>query len=178
MRFGAKAPGLEATACASLAGCGRSPPLLEALLGNGRQSRPARGARRRAPYARAREASRQERRHPGIRVAPPKRTHRRATLPQSPPCSTIAEAGLNFRVRDGIGCGPRSRDGGKTETNRIRPVCVRSLAKRSPGLSRAGHAQRKTTVEVKPHDRLVPVSSPHSCASTPGLSPSWSRRGL
>ena len=32
------------------------------------------------------------------------------------PCSTIAEAGLNFRVRDGIGCGPRSMDGGKKRT--------------------------------------------------------------
>ncbi len=29
-------------------------------------------------------------------------------------CSTIAEAGLNFRVRNGNGCGPRSIDGGKT----------------------------------------------------------------
>ncbi len=29
-------------------------------------------------------------------------------------CSTIAEAGLNFRVRNGNGCGPRSMDGGKT----------------------------------------------------------------
>ena len=28
--------------------------------------------------------------------------------------STIAEAGLNFRVRNGNGCGPRSMDGGKT----------------------------------------------------------------
>jgi hypothetical protein len=30
------------------------------------------------------------------------------------PGSTIAEAGLNFRVRNGNGCGPCSMDGGKT----------------------------------------------------------------
>ena len=31
---------------------------------------------------------------------------RRPTLPQGGPCSTIGAARLNFRVRDGIGCGP------------------------------------------------------------------------
>jgi len=38
-----------------------------------------------------------------------------------PPCysptkeirSTIADVGLNFRVRNGNGCGPHSKDGGK-----------------------------------------------------------------
>jgi len=31
---------------------------------------------------------------------------------------------------------------------------------------------------VKPHDLLVPVSSADCSASTPGLSTSWSTRGL
>src|SRR5690606_30535702 len=32
-------------------------------------------------------------------------TRQRPTLPQSSPCSTIGSDELNFRVRDGIGCG-------------------------------------------------------------------------
>ena len=42
------------------------------------------------------------------------RSHSRATLPPRMPGSTIAEAGLNFRVRNGNGCGPRSLESGKT----------------------------------------------------------------
>ena len=34
----------------------------------------------------------------------------RPTLPHSFPCSTIGDLGLNFRVRDGIGCFPYSID--------------------------------------------------------------------
>ena len=37
-------------------------------------------------------------------------SRRRPTLPQSFPCSTIGPGGLNFRVRDGIGCGPSGID--------------------------------------------------------------------
>ncbi len=40
-------------------------------------------------------------------------SRRRPTLPQSPPCSTIGPGGLNFRVRDGIGCGPSGKTAGK-----------------------------------------------------------------
>jgi hypothetical protein len=36
--------------------------------------------------------------------------------------STIAEAGLNFRVRNGNGCDPRSMDGGKTVASTSVPV--------------------------------------------------------
>ena len=32
-------------------------------------------------------------------------TRQRSTLPHSPPCSTIDAKALNFRVRDGYGCG-------------------------------------------------------------------------
>ena len=34
-----------------------------------------------------------------------KKSRRRSTLPHSHPCSTIDAKELNFRVRDGIGCG-------------------------------------------------------------------------
>ena len=56
-----------------------------------------------------------------------------------PPCysptkeirSTIADVGLNFRVRNGNGCGPHSKGGGKTftfsinwsKTNRQKGLC-------------------------------------------------------
>src|SRR5205823_5476090 len=39
-------------------------------------------------------------------------SRRRPTLPQSFPCSTIGPGGLNFRVRDGIGCGPPGKTAG------------------------------------------------------------------
>jgi hypothetical protein len=35
-----------------------------------------------------------------------KKTRQRPTLPHSCPCSTIGTSGLNFRVRNGNGCGP------------------------------------------------------------------------
>ncbi len=143
---------------------------------------------------RSRSCARKTKREPrrtGIPRGSSERTHRRATLPQGRPCSTIAEAGLNFRVRNGIGCGPRSMDGGKTfvpdrsGSMNARVFAGKALARRAPN-SRpsptpgafAAPGWRKNTVEVKPHDRLVPVSSTHCCASTPGLSTSWSRRGL
>ena len=37
---------------------------------------------------------------------------------------------------------------------------------------------RRQSYRVKPHEQLVPVSSTHYCASTPGLSTSWSRTTL
>ena len=43
----------------------------------------------------------------------PKKTRQRPTLPQSRPCSTIGPGGLNFRVRDGNGCGPSGIAAGK-----------------------------------------------------------------
>ena len=39
-------------------------------------------------------------------TGPSKRSWRRPTLPQPLDCSTIGAAGLNFRVRNGNGCGP------------------------------------------------------------------------
>ena len=40
-------------------------------------------------------------------------SRRRPTLPQSRPCSTIGAGGLNFRVRNGNGCGPSAAATGK-----------------------------------------------------------------
>ena len=39
------------------------------------------------------------------RRAKTKKSRQRSTLPHSHPCSTIDAKELNFRVRDGIGCG-------------------------------------------------------------------------
>jgi hypothetical protein len=41
-----------------------------------------------------------------VRIRAFKSSRRRPTLPQGFPCSTIGPGGLNFRVRDGIGCDP------------------------------------------------------------------------
>ena len=42
---------------------------------------------------------------PFVRTILSKKSRRRSTLPHSHPCSTIDAKELNFRVRDGIGCG-------------------------------------------------------------------------
>ena len=47
-----------------------------------------------------------------IGSAPPRRVPPSSYSPTGKPGSTIAEAGLNFRVRNGNGCGPCSMDGG------------------------------------------------------------------
>ena len=44
-------------------------------------------------------------------------SRQRPTLPQSHPCSTIGAGGLNFRVRNGNGCGPSARVTGKLDLN-------------------------------------------------------------
>ena len=43
---------------------------------------------------------------------PDKKLRQRPTLPHGLPCSTIGPGGLNFRVRDGIGCGPSGNAAG------------------------------------------------------------------
>ena len=85
---------------------------------------------------------------------------RRPTLPHSFPCSTIGAKGLNFRVRDGFGCLPFAI---ATEKNRDTNSLKRST---------------QFKFVAKPHGLLVPVSSTHYCAYTPGLSTSSSPRGL
>jgi hypothetical protein len=91
--------------------------------------------------------------------------------PTGKPGSTIAEAGLNFRVRNGNGCGPCSMNGGKNPAQPIAPLRIGS----STAEYRSGSAIDAPCASVrvvKPHGRLVPVSSTHCCASTSGLSTS------
>ncbi len=96
------------------------------------------------------------------------RSRRRPTLPHSCPCSTIGPEGLNFRVRDGNGCGPL---GIATEKSVVRTGLNQPLR----SISRQLHSFRFVVVDfivrgvglpppvnqffmVKPHGRLVPVS--------------------
>ena len=50
-----------------------------------------------------------------------KKIWRRPTLPHSLPCSTVGPGGLNFRVRDGIGCGPSGNAAGNFKTRYFEP---------------------------------------------------------
>ena len=122
-------------------------------------------------------------------IATPARLRGPASLREVPPSSysptrkpgsTIADAGLNFRVRNGNGCGPRSMDGGimREGSNRshqpnsfLGPTeqCIERELAPPP------HERRKV---AKPHGRLVPVSSTRCRASTSGLSTSSSRTAL
>ena len=100
--------------------------------------------------------------------------------PTRKPCSTIAEVGLNFRVRNGNGCGPHSMDGGKTLLlpDETEPAENRP-AVRQPILSRLDPTRDASRARVvKPHGRLVLVSSGHCCPSTSSLSTSSSRTAL
>ena len=109
-------------------------------------------------------------------------SRRRPTLPQSFPCSTIGPEGLNFRVRDGIGCGPS----GKTAGTFCRPTTMTANFQKLFGVLSAikrldlinGVSRTKKIMVIKPHDRLVLVSSAPCSASTPSLSTSSSTRGL
>ena len=55
------------------------------------------------------------------------RLRQRPTLPHSCPCSTIGAGRLNFRVRDGIGCGPSAIATGKLGANRSSHEIFRML---------------------------------------------------
>ena len=55
-----------------------------------------------------------------------KKLRRCPTLPQELSCSTIGPGGLNFRVRDGIGCGPS----GNTTGNLLTRSSSREIKKR------------------------------------------------
>ena len=114
-------------------------------------------------------------------------SRRRPTLPQGFPCSTIGPGGLNFRVRDGIGCEPLRYSRRKifgvlrfelrleSELELIYRASTSTFCKRSilTNLPTAPVVENKGEIMVvKPHDRLVLVSSTHCRASTPGLSTS------
>ena len=120
-------------------------------------------------------------------LRPQKKSRQRPTLPHGFPCSTIGSEELNFRVRDGIGCSLFDITTGNIGLRVL--ACVESAAVCCPflvGLRRPRFAipipgasasiRLLLTIRcclrdmVKPHDRLVPVSSTDCSASTPGLS--------
>ncbi len=59
---------------------------------------------------------RQRKRPPVFRLGAQEKLRQRPTLPHGRPCSTIGPGGLNFRVRDGIGCGPSGNAAGNLLT--------------------------------------------------------------
>ena len=92
--------------------------------------------------------------------------------------STIGAEGFHGRVRDGIGCLAPRHDHQVVQARagnapvRCHCACSRRSA-RAVRLAAAGEAG-----EIKPIERLVPVSCAHRCASTPGLSTWWSTTAL
>ena len=120
----------------------------------------------------------------------PDKTRRRPTLPHTLACSTIGSGGLNFRVRDGIGCDPSAIAARKPlrmatrARRRSRIACFPCCACRIRLLTRAHgrfsskpwmRPNRRTssetrTAQAKPVGRLVVVSSGRCRPSTSTLS--------
>ena len=112
------------------------------------------------------------------------------TLPQGCPCSTIGDTGLNFRVRNGIGCTPcaiiTGQTGGPSHTprraQRTADAAYRDRVDAVPTESSAtfmssddwASQSSKASLAKKPIGRLVRVSFTHCCACTPRLSTRWS----
>ncbi len=117
---------------------------------------------------------------------------RSPNLPHTYACSTIGPTRLNFRVRDGNGCDPRSKLTGKLSKTRSRDLsklnrlgldvllqhlwdnyraCVECTLN-------SGLTLRRVNSMDKPNGRLVLVSYTHYCASTSSLSTWWSSRAL
>jgi hypothetical protein len=101
----------------------------------------------------------------------------RRTLPPSYPGSTIRAGELNCRVRDGTGWTLTAL---ATNTHRSRSLLVHSLFQQPQTFRKSllwlQLPRQKTDFPALPTQSprpLVPVSSTHCCASTPGLS-SWS----
>ncbi len=85
--------------------------------------------------------------HPGYKI----NFRRRPTLPHSFPCSTIGAEELNFRVRDGNGCGLFAIATEKLQAltiTRYNLICKHRL----------DMSDYVNYFVAKPHDRLVPVS--------------------
>ena len=70
-------------------------------------------------------------------------------------CSTIGSGGLNFRVRDGNGCGPSDVTTGKcSDCQNMTGHMYLKSGRETPRLTRGRREEEMT----KPHGRLVPVS--------------------
>ena len=91
-----------------------------------------------------------------------KKSRRRSTLPHSPPCSTIDAKELNFRVRDGIGCGLFAVITGKIE-EAIKSHVRWATSGRRINVSQAvlpdrfGLSLQRGGEVIKPNDGLVQV---------------------
>ena len=98
-------------------------------------------------------------------------TRQRPTFPLPHSSSIIGLGGLNFRVRDGNGCGPSGKATGnflRVLSSKFWVVSYHSALARF--CARQTMSIRSKDDDVKPHDRLVLVSySPHG-PSTPSLS--------
>ena len=103
--------------------------------------------------------------------------------------STIGARGLNDRVRDGIGWGAPAITTGSAEMSGVQTNMFHFGAPRGAPLRRcsdrrttlcdeAMHSPSHMSFTIKPIEQLVPVSSTHHCASTPGLSTWWSTTAL
>ena len=101
-----------------------------------------------------------------------KKSRQRPTLPHGFPCSTIGSEELNFRVRDGIGCGLLEITTGNFWIASSASARNEGCARISQSESRARSSNVCLRDMVKPHGLLVPVSSADCSASTPGLSTS------
>ena len=106
-----------------------------------------------------------------------KKSRQRPTLPHGFPCSTIGSEELNFRVRDGIGCGLFEITTGNLWVSSVLMLFLVVYVQR-PCLADPRLATRILGASsdvclrdmVKPHDLLVVVSSISYEMSTPTLS--------
>ena len=96
-----------------------------------------------------------------------KNSWQRPTLPHRIPCSTIGPGGLNYRVRDGIGCNPSGKATRKNEKQLADVVQSQTMWLMQRTLVFKGKKEEM----VKPHGLLVLVSSTYYYASTPSLLP-------
>ena len=97
------------------------------------------------------------------RVGVGKITRQRPTLPQSSPCSTIGSDELNFRVRDGIGCGLVDIATGNLWASKSSVLMLRCATRRSAG--RVGSRGLRPASPAEPH--LARTSSSACSARTP-----------
>ena len=104
--------------------------------------------------------------------------------------STIGAEGFHGRVRDGIGWGTLAMTTRSSKRTHPAPGPAWGRRQRTPAfvfksrvVSTAKFGVRAPAsplrmAHLKPIERLVPVSSTHCCASTPGLSTWWSPTAL
>ena len=97
------------------------------------------------------------------------------TFPGSRPPSILSVTELNYRVRNGNGCDPRSRTA-ETISKAVKIPRKGAVELTKHSWIRAAHAARTETLKERKssHGLLVPLGSMHRCTYTCGLSTSWS----